>query len=63
MARKCELTGKKVTTGNNISHSHRKTRRKWYPNLQQVTIIDENGKKKKMKVTAKAMRTLAKKGM
>jgi len=63
MARKCEITGKKVTTGNNVSHSHRKTRRKWYPNLQVITITDENGRRRRVKVSAKGMRTLAKNGM
>ena len=34
MSRVCQITGKKVVTGNNVSHSKRKTKRKFYPNLQ-----------------------------
>jgi len=34
MSRICEITGKKVITGNNVSHSHIRTKRKFYPNLQ-----------------------------
>ena len=45
MSRKCELSGKKPMFGNNISHSHRKTRRKWVPNLQKKTFVSENGEK------------------
>jgi large subunit ribosomal protein L28 len=38
MAKKCELCGKKPLTGNNVSHSNKKTRRRWLPNLQHVKI-------------------------
>ncbi len=41
MARRCELTGKGVQSGNNVSHSNRKTRRRFLPNLQQVTLPSE----------------------
>ncbi|MBU3655348.1 MAG: 50S ribosomal protein L28, partial [Alphaproteobacteria bacterium] len=37
MARVCEISGKRVMTGNNVSHSNRKTRRRFLPNLQMVT--------------------------
>jgi len=36
MARVCDICGKKPVSGNNISHAHNKTRRRWLPNLQQV---------------------------
>ena len=36
MAKICEVCGKKPIVGNNVSHSHRKTRRRWLPNLQRV---------------------------
>jgi large subunit ribosomal protein L28 len=36
MARICEICGKKPITGNNVSHSHHKTRRRWLPNLQRI---------------------------
>ena len=61
MSRICKVTGKKAMSGNNRSHSLRATRRKWNVNLQQTTII-ENGKPKKIKVSARALKTLKKKG-
>ncbi len=36
MARVCDICGKKPVSGNNISHAHNRTRRRWLPNLQQV---------------------------
>jgi large subunit ribosomal protein L28 len=45
----CEVCGKKPTFGNNISHSHRRTRRRWNPNIQPVRAV-VNGTPKKMKV-------------
>ena len=36
MARRCELTGKAVQTGNNVSHANNKTKRRWHPNLHEV---------------------------
>lgn len=41
MARVCELTGKAVMTGNNVSHAHNKTRRRFLPNLTKATLISE----------------------
>ncbi len=38
MSRKCELTGKGVLAGNNVSHAHNKTRRRFLPNLKYVTL-------------------------
>ena len=41
MARVCELTGKKVMSGNNVSHAHNKTRRRFLPNLTKATLISD----------------------
>ena len=41
MSRVCELTGKAVMSGNNVSHAVNKTRRKFLPNLQQVSLPSE----------------------
>lgn len=41
MARVCELTGKAVMTGNNVSHAHNKTRRRFLPNLTKATLMSE----------------------
>ncbi|MCX7821071.1 MAG: 50S ribosomal protein L28 [Brevinematales bacterium] len=49
MSRKCDICGKGPVYGNNISHSHRKTRTRWLPNLKKVDAI-VNGEKKKVKV-------------
>jgi len=39
MANKCQICGKKSAHGNNVSHSHRKTKRTWKPNIQKVRAI------------------------
>ncbi|MFP6728947.1 MAG: 50S ribosomal protein L28 [Alphaproteobacteria bacterium] len=63
MARRCELTGKGVLTGNNVSHAHNKTRRRYLPNLQHVSLLsDALGQSLRLRVTAHAIRTVEKKG-
>ncbi|MEG6507749.1 50S ribosomal protein L28 [Methyloligella sp. 2.7D] len=63
MARRCELTGKAVLTGNNVSHAHRKTRRRFLPNLCNVTLESETLKKRvKMTVSASALRSVEHRG-
>jgi large subunit ribosomal protein L28 len=60
MARKCQLTGRVAMSGNNVSHSQRHTKRKWQINLVSVTLVDAKGRKKRMRVSAAALRTLNK---
>lgn len=43
MSRMCEICGKKPATGNNVSHAHNKTRRRWLPNLQKVRAVTPKG--------------------
>lgn len=63
MPRKCELTGVKVQYGNNVSHSHRKTRRSFRPNMRNVIYkSDITGQKYKLKIIAKTMRSIEKLG-
>ena len=63
MSRKCELTGKAVMTGNNVSHANNKTKRKFLPNLQVVSLYSEKlSKKIKFKVAISTLRTVEKKG-
>ena len=63
MSRKCELTGKAVMTGNNVSHANNKTKRKFLPNLQAVSLYSEKlSKKIKFKVAISTLRTVEKKG-
>jgi large subunit ribosomal protein L28 len=45
MARVCDICGKKPVSGNNISHAHNLTRRRWMPNLQEVRA-NVNGRTK-----------------
>lgn len=63
MARRCQLTGKGVQTGNNVSHAHNKTRRRYLPNLQTTSVMsDALGKPVRMRVSAHALRTIEHKG-
>ena len=63
MSRRCELTGKAVQSGNKVSHSNRKTRTRFLPNLCQVTLISDTlGKGFKLRVTAAALRSVEHRG-
>lgn len=63
MSRRCELTGTTVMTGNNVSHAHNKTRRRFLPNLQKKRIwLPEEKRWVTVKATAKALKTLDKIG-
>ena len=64
MARVCRLTGKKGLTGNNVSHSQRKTKRVQQPNLIKKRIyIPEENRTVKVKLSARALRSLNKKSL
>ncbi len=59
MARRCELSGKGVQTGNNFSHAHNKTRRRFLPNLQRASLIsDVLGQTVRLRITPHALRTV-----
>ena len=63
MSRRCELTGKAVQSGNNVSHSNRKTRTRFLPNLVQVTLIsDALGRSVRLRVAAAAVRSVEHRG-
>ena len=63
MSRVCELTGKKVMTGNNVSHAKNRTRRRFLPNLQNSSLFSEVlNKPVKFRVSSSALRTVEKKG-
>ena len=63
MSRRCELTGKGVQTGNRVSHANNKTRHRWLPNLQRVTLqSDALGQSFKFRVAASALRTVDHRG-
>ena len=56
MAKICEICGKKPITGNNVSHSHHKTRRRWLPNLQRVRA-KVNGVVKRIRVCTNCLKS------
>ncbi|WP_404401705.1 50S ribosomal protein L28 [Pelagibacterium halotolerans] len=63
MARRCELTGKGVMTGNNVSHALNRTRRRFLPNLCDVTLISETlDRQVKLRISAAALRTVEHRG-
>ncbi len=63
MSRVCELTGKRVMTGNNVSHAHNKTRRRFLPNLQETGLWSDSLERMvRFKVSASAVRTVEHKG-
>ena len=64
MSRVCQITGKTVMSGNNVSHSQRKTRRKFYPNLiTKKFYIPEEDQFITLKISTSALRTINKKGI
>ena len=64
MSRICEITGKKVMAGNNVSHAKNHTKRKFYPNLHtKKFFVAETGEWVVLKVSANALRTINKKGI
>ncbi len=64
MSRVCQITGKKVMVGNNVSHSNRKTKRRFYPNLQKKRFfVEEDGSFITLRVSASAIRTINKLGV
>ena len=58
MARKCEVTKKGVLSGNNVSHSNRKTRRRFLPNIHTFTLFSEVLGKISIKATANGIKTI-----
>ena len=63
MARRCSITGKGVMTGNNVSHANNKNKRRFIPNLQNVSLMSETlGQKVSLRVAASTIRTIEHKG-
>ena len=63
MSRRCELTGKGVMSGNNVSHANNRTRRRFLPNLQSSSMVsDALGKSVSFRVSTNAIRTVEKSG-
>ncbi len=64
MSQVCQITGKKVMVGNNVSHSKRRTKRKFLPNLfDKKFYLAEEDRYVTLRVSAKGIRTINKKGL
>ncbi|HEY0275347.1 MAG TPA: 50S ribosomal protein L28 [Paenirhodobacter sp.] len=63
MSRVCELTGKGPMSGNNVSHANNKSRRRFLPNLNDITLIsDVLGRQFKLRISAAALRSVDHRG-
>ena len=63
MSRRCEITGKGVQSGNNVSHANNKTRRRFLPNLQVASFLsDILGQSIRMRLSTTGIRTIEKNG-
>jgi large subunit ribosomal protein L28 len=63
VARRCVITGKGVLTGNNVSHANNKTRRRFLPNLQNISVMSEAlGRPVRLRVSTNGLRTIEHKG-
>jgi large subunit ribosomal protein L28 len=59
MSRRCQLTGKGVLTGNNVSHANNKTRRRYLPNLQETSLLSDTlGTSVRLRLCTQALRTI-----
>ena len=64
MPRICQVTGKKPLKGNNVSHAHNKTRRKFLPNLQKLRFwVDSESRYVRLRVSRAGIRLIERKGI
>ncbi|MBO8152330.1 MAG: 50S ribosomal protein L28 [Candidatus Neomarinimicrobiota bacterium] len=56
MSKICEVCGKKPIFGNNISHAHNKTKRRWNPNIQRVRVRTPDGKVRRIKICTSCLK-------
>ena len=64
MARVCQVTGKRTITGNNVSHAHNKTRRRFLPNLHYRRFwVESENRWVRLRVSTKGLRIIDKKGI
>ena len=64
MSKICQVTGKRPVSGNNVSHAHNKTKRRFNPNLHQHRFwVESENRWVRLKVSAKGMRIIDKKGI
>ena len=60
MSRRCSVSGKGPMVGNNVSHAKNRTKRRFLPNLRTVRVTLEDGTSRKIRISAKELRTLKK---
>jgi len=64
MARVCQVTGKTPVVGNNVSHAHNKTKRRFMPNLHRRKFwVESENRWVNLRLTSNALRTIDKKGI
>jgi large subunit ribosomal protein L28 len=64
MSARCQVTGRAVGFGNTVSHSHRRTRRRWSPNIQVKTYyLPSEGRRIKLRVSAKGIKVIDRDGI
>ncbi len=64
MSRVCQITGKRPVAGNNVSHAHNKTRRRFLPNLQSHRFwVESENRFIRLRISSKGMRIIDKKGI
>ena len=64
MSRICQITGKKPMSGNNVSHAHNKTRRRFLPNLHKMRFwVESENRWLRLRVSRKGLRIINKKGI
>jgi large subunit ribosomal protein L28 len=62
MSRRCPISGKGVQVGNNVSHSNRKTKRRFLPNLQTISLLSDTVGAIRLRLSTNAIRTIEFKG-
>jgi large subunit ribosomal protein L28 len=64
MSARCQVTGRTVGFGNTVSHSHRRSRRRWSPNIQtKVYFLPSEGRRVKLRVSAKGIKVIDRDGI
>ncbi|TRW88753.1 50S ribosomal protein L28 [Mycolicibacterium sp. 018/SC-01/001] len=64
MSAHCQVTGRAPSFGNSVSHSHRRTRRRWDPNIQRKTYyLPSEGRRITLSVSAKGIKTIDRDGI
>ncbi len=59
MSKICPITGKKGLSGNNVSHANNKTKRRYQPNLQEVSLVSDSlGRSIRMRITTRGLKTV-----